>query len=147
MTRWTVDMASSGDSFESAQRLSDFVGEFPKIDDRYQTGAYRHGWLLGFDPGRRTVAHVDHLTGKTAVWQADGNTTLQEPCFIPRSDKAAEGDGYLVQAATRIDEMRTDVFLFEAMRLAEGPFATIRLPLRLRPGYHGNWASRVQIGA
>ncbi len=43
--------------------------------------------------------------------------------------------------------MRTDVFLFEALRLADGPFATIRLPLRLRPGYHGNWASREQLGA
>jgi carotenoid cleavage dioxygenase-like enzyme len=147
MTRWRLDMGSGSDSFASARRLSDFVGEFPKIDDRYQTEAYRHGWLLGFDPGRRTLAHLDHLTGKTSVWQANENTTLQEPCFIPRSDKAAEGDGYVVQLATRIDEMRTDVLLFEALRLADGPFATIRLPLRLRPGYHGNWASRAQIGA
>lgn len=55
MTRWTADMASPGDSFESVQRLSEFVGEFPKIDDRYQTEAYRHGWLLGFDPGREQL--------------------------------------------------------------------------------------------
>jgi len=43
--------------------------------------------------------------------------------------------------------MRTDVLLFEATRLSAGPFATIRLPLRLRPGYHGTWASHTQIGA
>lgn len=147
MTRWTVDMASAGDSFESAQRLSEFVGEFPKIDERYQTEAYRYGWLLGFDPGRSTLGHVDHRTGTTSVWQAPGHTALQEPCFIPRSSTAAEGDGYLIQVATRSDEMRTVVFLFEALRIQEGPFATIHLPLRLRPGYHGNWASHQQIGA
>jgi len=42
--------------------------------------------------------------------------------------------------------MRTGVFLFEALRITDGPFATIQLPLRLRPGYHGNWAGREQFG-
>jgi carotenoid cleavage dioxygenase-like enzyme len=142
MTRWTVDMASKGEGFQSVERLTDYVGEFPKTDPRYQTQPYRHGWLLGFDPLRSSIAHVDHATGKTQVWAADANTTLQEPCFIPRSDSAPEGDGYIITVATRIKELRTDVFLLDAQRLAEGPFATLRLPIRLRPGYHGNWASR-----
>lgn len=146
LTRWTVDMASKRENFDSVQRLSDFIGEFPKTDHRYQTGPYRHGWLLGFDFARSSVAHVDHATGETKVWLADSDTSVQEPCFIPRSDTAAEGDGYVIQVATRFREMRTDVFLFDALRLDEGPFATIRLPLRLRPGYHGSWASRRQIG-
>jgi carotenoid cleavage dioxygenase-like enzyme len=146
VTRWTVDADSKGEAFESAQRLSEFVGEFPKIDQRYQTEHYRHGWLLGFNPLRNQVAHVDHATGKTSVWQADDNTSLQEPCFIPKSAAAAEGDGYVIQVATRIKEMRTDVLLFEACRIAAGPFATIKLPLRLRPGWHGTWASGQEIG-
>lgn len=147
MTRWCVDMASTGAAFDSATRLSDFVGEFPRTDVRYQTEHYRHGWLLGFDPRRSRLAHLDHETGVTKVWAADDNTSLQEPCFIPRSERAAEGDGYIVQLATRIREMRTDVLMFEALRIEDGPFAMIRLPLRLRPGYHGNWASREQIGS
>jgi carotenoid cleavage dioxygenase-like enzyme len=147
LTRWCVDMGSKGEGFEPARQLSEFVGEFPKTDDRYQTEHYRHGWLLGFDPRRSGVAHVDHATGKTTVWSAGEDTSVQEPCFIPKSAKAAEGEGYLIQVATRIKEMRTDVFLFDALRLAEGPFATIRLPLRLRPGYHGSWAPREQLGS
>lgn len=147
MTRWTVDMGSRSEGFESTQRLSEFVGEFPKIDSRYQTEHYRHGWLLGFNQLRSNMGHVDHQTGKTKVWEADNNTSLQEPCFIPRNKDAAEGDGYVVQFATRIAEMRTDVLLFEAQHVDAGPIATIKLPLRLRPGYHGNWASREEIGA
>jgi carotenoid cleavage dioxygenase len=138
-------MGSNSEGFHSVQRLSEFVGEFPKTDDRYQTQPYRHGWLLGFDPTRSGIAHVDHQTGTTDTWHADNDTTLQEPTFIPKSDKAAEGDGYIVQVATRIKEMRTDVFMFEALRLSEGPFATIRLPLRMRPGYHGCWADASRL--
>ena len=140
LTRWTVDMGSTGDSFASVEQLSDFVGEFPKTDDRYQMSPYRHGWLLGFMGVRNSLAHVDHATGKTEVFEADADTPLQEPCFIPRRPGAAEGDGYIIQAATRAREMRTDVFLFDAHHVAEGPIATIRLPIRLRPGYHGSWA-------
>jgi carotenoid cleavage dioxygenase-like enzyme len=145
MTRWTVDMSSTREGFESAVRLTDFVGEFPKIDHRYQTRPYRHGWLLGFDPARSSIAHVDHATGETTVWSAGSDTALQEPCFIPRSAESAEGDGYILTVATRIREMRTDVFLLDARHLADGPIATLHLPLRLRPGYHGTWASRPEI--
>ena len=145
MTRWTVDLASRREGFESAETLSDFVGEFPRTDPRYQTRPYRHGWLLGFDPARSRIAHLDHATGRTQVWSADANTSLQEPCFIARSPTAEEGDGYLLTVGTRIREMRTDVFLLDARRIADGPIATLHLPLRLRPGYHGSWAQRSEI--
>jgi carotenoid cleavage dioxygenase-like enzyme len=138
-------MSSKSDAFHSAERLSEFVGEFPRCDVRYATEHYRHGWLLGFDPRRSRLAHIDHETGATRIWAADENTSLQEPCFIPRSKGAAEGEGYIVQLATRIREMRTDVLLFDALRVDEGPFATVHLPLRLRPGYHGNWADWDEI--
>jgi carotenoid cleavage dioxygenase len=145
LTRWTLDLDSRGESFQSAQRLSEFVGEFPKIDHRYQTRPYRHGWLLGFDAARSSIAHVDHATGRTTSWSAGTRTSLQEPCFIPRSEQAAEGDGYIITVATRIEEMRTDVFLLDALHLDEGPLATLHLPLRLRPGYHGSWAARTSF--
>jgi carotenoid cleavage dioxygenase len=49
LTRWTVDMASKGDSFESMTRLCDMIGEFPRIDDRHAMAKYRHGWMLVMD--------------------------------------------------------------------------------------------------
>ena len=147
LTRWTVDMGSNAGEFESAVRLSEFMGEFPKTDDRYQMSPYRHGWILGFGGSRNTLGHVDHASGRTAVFDAGEDTPLQEPCFIPRRPDAAEGDGYVIQVATRAREMRTDVFLFEAQEIEAGPFATIRLPIRLRPGYHGSWADGSSIAA
>jgi hypothetical protein len=29
--------------------------------------------------------------------------------------------------------------MFDALRIADGPIATVKLPLRLRTGLHGNW--------
>ena len=147
VTRWTVDMGSNSGGFESAVQLTEFMGEFPKTDDRFQMAPYRHGWILGFGGSRNTLGHLDHVTGHTAVFDAGEDTPLQEPCFIPRRPDSPEGDGYVIQVATRAKEMRTDVFLFEARDIEAGPFATIRLPVRLRPGYHGSWADGSKIDA
>jgi carotenoid cleavage dioxygenase len=140
LTRWTVDLSSRGVAFHSVEQLSPYIGEFPRTDDRYQTRPYRHGWLLGFDFLRSSLGHIDHGTGKTTVWEAPPDTSVQEPCFIPKSPTAQEGEGYIITTATRVKEMRTDVFLLDAQHIDQGPLATIRLPVRLRPGYHTSWA-------
>jgi carotenoid cleavage dioxygenase len=145
LTRWTVDMGSNSGELESARQLTDFVGEFPRNDDRYQMAPYRHGWILGFGGSRNSLGHIDLSTGKTSVYDAGEDTPLQEPCFIPRRAGAPEGDGYVIQTATRAKEMRTDVFLYEALDIEAGPIATIRLPIRLRPGYHTSWADGSKI--
>jgi carotenoid cleavage dioxygenase len=139
LTRWTVDMDSNSNEFESAETLSDFIGEFPKTDDRYQMRPYRHGWLLGFGPGRNSLGHVDLEAGTTESWQAPANMPVQEPCFIPRSPDAPEGDGWIAQAATDGATGLTQLNLFEATAIAKGPIATVKLPVHLKPAYHGNW--------
>ncbi len=142
LTRWTVDMDSNSGEFEKRERLSDFVGEFPRIDERYTSEPYRHGWMLGMGMGpgsRATLGHIDTATRQAKSWQAAENRALQEPCFIPRSDTAAEGDGYIVQIQQHTDDGLSDLLLFDAQRVDEGPLATIHVPLRMRFGLHGNW--------
>ena len=139
LTRWTADMASNSDTFESTT-LSDFLGEFPRNDDRYQTRPYRHGWMMGFFGTRNSLGHVDLETGKTEVWESPPERPVQEPCFIPRAPGAPEGDGWIVQAATDSTSMLTLLNLFEATEIAKGPIAMVKLPFRMKPAYHGSWA-------
>ena len=142
LTRWTVDMDSNSGEFEKTERLADFVGEFPRIDERYLSEPYRHGWMLGMGMGpgsRASLGHVDTATGKSKVWQAGPNRNLQEPCFIPKSKDAAEGEGYIVQIQPHNDDGQSDLLLFDALRVDEGPMATIHIPVRMRFGLHGNW--------
>jgi carotenoid cleavage dioxygenase-like enzyme len=151
LTRWTVDMASRGEAFEKTTRLTELAGEFPRIDDRYAMRPYRHGYLLVADEQRpsdfrapgllfmNVLAHLDHTTGKNRTWWCGPASSLQEPAFVPKSATAPEGVGYILMLCNRLAELRSDLLLFDAQRVDEGPMATIRLPLKLRPGLHGNW--------
>jgi carotenoid cleavage dioxygenase len=159
VTRWTLDMASNADSWE-ARRLTNLVGEFPKIDERYATRPYRHGYVcvqdlsLPFETKRgesitgmhiNCWGHIDHATGVSKIWHCGKASSLQEPVFIPRRPDAAEGDGYLLGLCMRYDDMLSDLVLLDAQHIEEGPIATIHLPLRLRAGLHGNWVPADQL--
>jgi len=149
-------MASPGEDFKKSERLTDLFGEFPRIDDRYATEAQRHGWLLVSDlekpfdgPGGRAsglimncIAHIDFTSDKQTTWWAGSQTIVQEPCFIPRGKTAAEGEGYLVAVLDNVVTNYSDLAVFDAQRIGEGPLARAKLPFRLRPALHGNWADR-----
>jgi carotenoid cleavage dioxygenase-like enzyme len=160
LTRWTVDMASNGDAFESRTRLTGMMGEFPRIDDRFAGRKYRYGWMLVIDPAQpvelkggsaggaimNTLGLIDHETGSEQKWWCGPVSSLQEPCFIPRSEDAPEGDGWIVMVCNRLEEKRSDLLLFDALDIAKGPIATAHIPIRLRFGLHGNWAPAAAIG-
>ena len=159
-TRWTVDLASNGEEFDSITRLSESIGEFPRIDDRFAGLPYRYGWMLEVDPTRpvdtavRSISGmllnclclIDFATGKEQHWWCGPTSTLQEPCFVPRSKDAPEGDGWIVQICNRIDLQRSDLLIFDALDIEKGPIATIDVPIRLRFGLHGNWANAKDVG-
>lgn len=160
LTRWTVDLASNTNEFESRTQLTDMFGEFPRIDDRFAGRPYRYGWMLVVDMKQpvdlkggsagglvmNTLGMVDHKTGKEQKWWCGPVSSLQEPCFIPRSKNAPEGDGFIVMACNRLEERRSDLLIFEATDIEKGPVATAKIPFRLRFGLHGNWANAADIG-
>jgi carotenoid cleavage dioxygenase-like enzyme len=159
LTRWTVDMKSRSDEFSRIAPLTETAAEFPRIDDRYAGLPHRHGWFLEMDmrrpvelPGGSAAGvlmnclfHKD-LSGGEQHWWCGPVSSLQEPCFIPRSATAAEGDGWIVQICNRLDEHRSELLLFDALEIAKGPIATIQIPVRMRFGLHGNWANAPDIG-
>jgi carotenoid cleavage dioxygenase-like enzyme len=160
LTRWTVDLASNDDVFTSIERLTETVAEFPRIDDRMTGKRYRYGWMLEMDLARpvelkggsagsmlmNCLFLKDLETGAEEHWWCGPLSSLQEPCFIPRSKHAPEGDGWIVMVCNRLEEQRSDLLLFDALDIEKGPVATIHLPIRLRFGLHGNWAESAEIG-
>lgn len=159
LTRWTVDMASNSEIFEKVEKLTDQADEFPRIDDRYATQAYRHGWMLVFDvtkpyegPGgafmaiTNSLCHKDLATGAEKTWWAGPQCAIQEPCFVPRNPAAPEGDGYVIALVDNHVTNYTELCFFDAQRVDEGPFARAKLPVRIRQGLHGNWATAAQLG-
>jgi carotenoid cleavage dioxygenase-like enzyme len=158
LTRWTVDMASNGEAFDSITPLTKTAAEFPRIDERQIGKKYRYGWMLEMDMARpvdlkggsaggllmNCLFLIDHQSGAEQHWWCGPVSSLQEPCFIPRGE--VEGDGWIVMVCNRLEEHRSDLLLFDALEIEKGPIATINIPIRLRFGLHGNWANAAEIG-
>jgi len=160
LTEWVVDLASNGDEFAEINRLTETVSEFPRIDDRFTGMRNRYGWGLEMDLSRPVELRggsaggmlmnclflKDFDTGAEQHWWCGPTSSLQEPCFIPRNAAAPEGDGWIVQVCNRLSDASTDLLLFDALEIEKGPIATIEVPIRLRFGLHGNFATSEALG-
>ncbi|MYM34364.1 lignostilbene alpha-beta-dioxygenase [Duganella sp. FT94W] len=153
LTRWTIDLSQDDGFVETT--LTDFAGcEFPKIDERFATLPYKHGFLAIQDPknpfinGRYAFPHLGHFefeTGLTTRVFAGPNRSFQEPVFVPRHAGAPEADGYLVVLRNDLVELTTELLILDVQRLAAEPVAVIRLPMRLRDAIHGSWVDADEL--
>ncbi|MBB4931335.1 carotenoid cleavage dioxygenase [Lipingzhangella halophila] len=153
LSRWSVDMGGESDTF-TERKLMPYPGEFPRMDDRYETLPYGWGVLALNDvPGQERVgggfqwiSTVD-LTGKRApqVYYAGHHCSVGEPLFVPGDDRAGQGQGYVFVVVGRHEQMRSDLVILDAQHLDAPPVATVALPIRLRRGLHGNWVSDSEL--
>ncbi|HYM32864.1 MAG TPA: carotenoid oxygenase family protein [Candidatus Cybelea sp.] len=143
LCRWTFDLAGNSDTIKR-EYIDDLAGEFPRFDERFAGHAYRHGYYAarrgdGANVRFDTVAHLDLKTGKRQLYELAAGDVTSEPVFVPRSDGAAEGDGWLLAVIYRGEERRSDLVVLEARDVARGPVATAALSHRVPFGFHGNW--------
>jgi carotenoid cleavage dioxygenase-like enzyme len=158
VTRLSVDLAHATRPGYEMEVLYPHTGVLSRQDDRYHTIPYSVGFMpcldvtqpfderLAAGPTRplNTWTRFDHAARRTQTYFVGPESGLQECCFVPRSARAAEGDGYLVGIAQRMLEARSDLLILDANRLAEGPIATVRMPFRLFGQIHGWWVSAEQ---
>jgi len=145
LTRWVFDLNSDSDVIHEEQS-DDLAGEFPRFDERFAMGAYRHGWIGGQSrrPGdirTDSLAHLDLKTGARTTWVLPEGDYVSEPVFTPRSATADEGDGWITAVAYRGENDRSELLVFEAQDIAAGPIATALMPRRVPFGFHGNWVN------
>jgi carotenoid cleavage dioxygenase len=128
-------------------------GEGPHIDERYAMREHRFVWMPGLDRARlatdeqgrpmpvmfNTLHRYDVQTGESDEWFAGPECTLQDPVFLPRSQDAPEGEGYLVCIVNRVPTRTSEIVVLDSMDLAKGPLARIRVPVTLRSGIHAAW--------
>jgi carotenoid cleavage dioxygenase-like enzyme len=144
--RWTFDPSGQANTFKEEQ-LDDRAGEFPRFDERFCMSDYRHGWIVAGnvvdprsgEPRMDGITHYDLKTGKSETFSADQADRFGEPIFVPRSDDAAEGDGWVLSVLWRGNEARSDLAVFEATDIAKGPVALAHLSNKVPAGFHGNW--------
>ncbi|KAJ6020087.1 Carotenoid oxygenase [Penicillium canescens] len=156
LTRFTVDPKAEEENLPEPEVLHDGNSEFYRIDDRFFGRKYSHCYFdlmdpsLGTDfaaigpvmgggyPPYNSLAHHDESTGKTEIYFPGSTHLVQEPIFIPRACSTEEGDGYLMALVNNYRNMSSELHLLDCRDFTKAR-AIIMLPLRLRPGLHGNW--------
>ncbi|MGI8710416.1 MAG: carotenoid oxygenase family protein [Acidimicrobiales bacterium] len=142
--RWTLDR-STGRAKE--EQLDDRAVEFPRVDERAVGRPHRYGWATGLGVGDdddvdfpgASMVRYDSTTGEADVVAFGRGRTAGEVVFVPRSDDAAEDDGWYLTLVHDAGTDRSDLVVLDASAPAEDPVATVHLPARVPLGFHGNW--------
>jgi all-trans-8'-apo-beta-carotenal 15,15'-oxygenase len=108
-------------------------GEFPRTDPR-RVGE-RHRFTYGVVANG--LARWDWQAGRSETFAYGADTRSEEPVFIPRPGGTDEADGWLIATALNQRTERTELVVFDARRVAEGPIARLACPYALPLGFHG----------
>ena len=143
LERWTVDPDTRG----LARKVVDLTPqEFPRIDERRTGQRHRYVYTVSVPADGNT-----QLVGATRLYKHDlqgGSRRVHEfgdghiPgefVFVPAGDE--EDQGWLLGLVINMDQETTDFVILDAQSFEAAPVATIRLPHRIPPGFHGNWFS------
>lgn len=62
---------------------------------------------------------------------------VEETVFVPRPGSSEELDGWLVGTTVNLDAKATELHVFDARRVQQGPIAAWRAPVALPVTFHG----------
>ena len=89
--------------------------------------------------GATQIVQRDVISGQTRRYDFGTDIVVEEPLFIPSSERSEEGEGWLVHTALNKREAATELHVFDAQRLEDGPVTSWRLPYACPLGFHGCW--------
>jgi carotenoid cleavage dioxygenase len=143
LERWTIDPAA-----KKVERttLDPQPQDFPRPDERFFGRPYRYAWATalpetdepGFMGATQLIAH-DLIAGTREVRDFGPGRLPGEFVFVPRSADAPEGDGWLMGLVIDTSREATELVILDAKDFTGPAVATVHLPHRIPPGFHGNW--------
>jgi carotenoid cleavage dioxygenase len=143
LERWTIDPATRAVTIRT---LDAAPQEFPRCDERRFGQPYRHAYTLALptEPEARFVgatalyAH-DLESGTRRVHDFGPGRHPGEFVFVAKSPDSGEGVGWLIGLVIDMTTQTTDLVILDTERFEADPVASIRIPHRVPPGFHGNW--------
>ncbi len=118
--------------------------EFPRIDERRFGQTYRYAYTMGVQPDRRfesagRLYKHDLVAGGRAVHDFGAGRHPGEFVFVPARPDAREDEGWLIGLVIDAPSDTTELVILDATRFEDRPVATVSLPHRIPPSFHGNW--------
>lgn len=141
--RWTIDPAAKT---VEVTVLDASPQEFPRPDERLTGRPYRYAYALGLPDtvdaafiGATHILKHDLQTGERLVHDFGADRHPGEFVFVPAHAGAGEDEGWLVGLMVDMAADATDLAIIDARDFAGPPVASVRIPHRVPPGFHGNW--------
>lgn len=66
---------------------------------------------------------------------------VSEPLFVPRDHKRLDEQGWLVAYEAQLTAGTTNIVVFDAQSVADGPVCTLPVPESLGFTFHGQWVN------
>jgi carotenoid cleavage dioxygenase len=120
--------------------------EFPRYDERLTGKPYRYAYVVAL-PER----YADAFLGDTRLYKHDlGSGTREvhdfgpgrvpgEFVFVPAHATAAEDEGWLIGYVSDTNTDSSEFVILDAANFSGPPVATVHIPYRIPPGFHGNF--------
>lgn len=143
--RWTIDPAAKT---VSRRVIDPSPQEFPRPNETLMGKPYRYAYTLALPEGgdvsflkeTRLYKH-DLEAGTRQIHDFGAGRVAGEFVFVPKAGATAEDEGWLMGYVIDTDSETTDLVILDAQKF-EGPAqASITIPHRIPPGFHGNWVA------
>jgi carotenoid cleavage dioxygenase len=143
--RWSIDPVA-----RSVERrvIDDHPQEFPRQDERLFGRPYRFAYAMGLASGdgfggtNHLIKHdLEH--GARQIHDFGPDRFPGEFVFVPASPEASEDEGWLIGLVVDMAHETTELAILDARDFDGSPVASVRIPHRVPPGFHGNWLPSV----
>lgn len=139
--RWTIDPAAR----TVARAVIDpEPQEFPRLDERRTGKPYRYARTVGVQVGPDLIAEGSSIlychdleAGTRRSRDFGAAKVAGEFVFVPYGP--GEQDGWLVGLVGDRVADSCDLHILDAADFTGPPVAVVHIPLRIPPGFHGNW--------
>jgi all-trans-8'-apo-beta-carotenal 15,15'-oxygenase len=131
-----------------SNQLVDFMSVAPSVSCKQHRFVYGScGSSTKETTPLQHVIKLDLQEETETIWCCEKHEFVQEVIFFPREDAKSEDDGYLVGVLTNGEDLTSDLLLFDAQKIAEGPISRQRLPTRIPFGLHGSFAPGITFNS
>jgi 8'-apo-carotenoid 13,14-cleaving dioxygenase len=143
--RWTIDPVARSTVRMVVDQDSQ---EFPRPNEACMGKPYRYAYAMalpdGFDaasPNQSKLYKHDLEAGTRQVHDFGAGRIPGEFVFVTKTGAKAEDDGWLMGYVVDTDAQTTDLVILDAAKFDRLPQASITIPHRIPPGFHGNWVA------
>ena len=118
-------------------------GEFPQVDPRFH-GLPRHLTVMASGaaattPGMTALTLMNWQSGKVDTFDFGEDRMVEEFLFVPKPGSVSEQESWLIGPVLNLKTKTTDICVFDAASLSDGPVCIWRPEYAWPLGFHGTW--------